>query len=212
VLAGLGLEAETLIHTAYWMGLARNVLDDAARILAEACTRVEAGDVLIARRAFGLAQVETQYRLLAHALRWVGTAPYRPRETALTGVHAAISQRKTVTLAGCVVSGDKTSVRIAREHNAVRDLSCSTDQIWDNRWRMTGPDLPGAEIRSLGEAGLRLCPDWRMTGMPRMSLLSSPAVWERERLVAAPLAGKTEGWAAEAVKGAEDFFTSLIVH
>ncbi len=212
VLRPLGLEPETLIRTAHWMGEARGVLDDAALDLAQRAVRINGGDVAIERTAFLRARNETQFRLLAHALRWVSGAAYRPRVTALTEALAALSGQGQVTLAGCILSAKADELRITREYNAVRDLSCATNGIWDNRWRLTGPHAASLSIRALGEAGLRLCTDWRATEMPRMSLLVSPAVWEGERLVAAPLAGNADGWTAEPAKCPDDFFTSLILH
>jgi tRNA(Ile)-lysidine synthase len=53
----------------------------------------------------------------------------------------------------------------------------------------------GAVVRALGEKGLAACPDWRAAGMPRASLLATPAVWRGDALVAAPLAGMGAGWA-----------------
>lgn len=212
VLGPLGLEPETLIQTAHWMGRARDVLDDAALDLARRAVRIEAGDVSIERTAFVLARNETQNRLLSHSVRWVSGGAYRPRIAALTDALVALLGRRQTTLAGCILFGRAGEFRVTRELNAVRDLSCPTDAIWDGRWRLTGPHAPGLTVRALGEAGLRVCPDWRATRMPRVSLLSSPAVWEGERLVAAPLAGNPNGWAADLAEGPEDFFTSLIVH
>ena len=97
-------------------------------------------------------------------------------------------------------------MRITREFNAVRDLTCSTETVWDDRWRLDGPHESGLEIRALGEAGLRDCADWRIVGIPRMSLLASPSVWRGNALISAPLAGFENGWQA-GLK--EDFVTHL---
>ena len=65
-----------------------------------------------------------------------------------------------------------------------------------------GPEAGGAEaggamtVGALGEAGLAVCRDWRGTGLPRGSLLASPAVWQAGRLIAAPVAGFAAGWQA----------------
>jgi tRNA(Ile)-lysidine synthase len=60
---------------------------------------------------------------------------------------------------------------------------------WDGRWEWTGggggSDL---SIGALGPAGLARCGDWRARGLRREALLSTPALWRGEVLVAAPLA------------------------
>jgi tRNA(Ile)-lysidine synthase len=59
---------------------------------------------------------------------------------------------------------------------------------------------PRGEVRALGTEGLRACPDWRATGLPREVLVVTPAVWRGNLLVAAPLAGLSGGWRAETVR------------
>ncbi|MDP3860437.1 MAG: tRNA(Ile)-lysidine synthetase, partial [Phaeovulum sp.] len=71
---------------------------------------------------------------------------------------------------------------------------------------------PGCEVRALGEAGLRLCPDWRASGRPRAALAADPALWRGPDLVAAPLAGFANGWRAEPARNGDDFLASLFVH
>ncbi|MDJ0827307.1 MAG: tRNA(Ile)-lysidine synthetase, partial [Rhodobacter sp.] len=78
--------------------------------------------------------------------------------------------------------------------------------------QMTGPQALDLQVRALGEIGLRNCPDWRDTGMPRVSLLASPAIWRDNELIAAPLAGFPNGWRAELAQSAADFAQSLISH
>jgi len=102
------------------------------------------------------------------------------------------------------------TVRIAREHAAVAGLVTATDQSWDTRWTVDGPHRPDLDIRALGEA-LSECPDWRATSMPRSSLLASPAVWQGNKLIAAPVAGFSNGWNANSPDLA-DFQARLITH
>ena len=90
---------------------------------------------------------------------------------------------------------------------AVAALRVPAGERWD-RWDLTGPAAPGLEIAALGDEGLLQCPHWRETGLPRASLLASPAVWHGEALIAAPLAGLENGWKARIDCGA--FAESLI--
>jgi len=53
---------------------------------------------------------------------------------------------------------------------------------------------------------------WRTTGLPRASLLASPALWRGGDLVAAPLAGRPDGWQAETVGGGQAFHLSVLSH
>jgi tRNA(Ile)-lysidine synthase len=94
------------------------------------------------------------------------------------------------------MSRTQEATRFTREWNAVKTLRRPTDKIWDGRWQLEGPHEDGLEIAALGEDGLQHCPDWRDTGLPRPSLLSSPAIWEGSALIAAPLAGLSNGWTA----------------
>jgi tRNA(Ile)-lysidine synthase len=61
--------------------------------------------------------------------------------------------------------------------------------------------MPDVQIAALGAEGLRQCPNWRETGLPRASLLAAPAVWQGETLIAAPLAGQENGWKAQIACG-----------
>jgi len=98
--------------------------------------------------------------------------------------------------------------RITREHNAVRNLTCPTDRIWDKRWQITGPHAPDLHIGALGN-GVNDCPQWRDTGLPRTSLVATPAIWQDDTLIAAPVAGLQNGWTAQIVA---DFHSSLLTH
>ena len=88
------------------------------------------------------------------------------------------------------------TVRITREFKAVERLTGRTDTPWDTRWHLDGPHADDLEIRPLGEA-VKDTP-WRETGLPRTSLMASPAVWRGNELISAPVAGLSGGWIAEA--------------
>ncbi|MFC2966488.1 tRNA lysidine(34) synthetase TilS [Acidimangrovimonas pyrenivorans] len=200
-LAPLGIDAEGLAETAARLAMARRALEEVTLRIARDGARVEAGDVVFDRAALDEAPQEIRLRLIAHALRWIVSADYRPRLAPLAEAVAAALAGGRRTLAGCLISGTADSVRISREYRAVRDSRCPTDRLWDRRWALSGPDsggIPeGLELRALGEDGLAACPDWRQTGLPRDSLLATPAVWRGAELVAAPLAGRPGDWTAE---------------
>jgi len=76
---------------------------------------------------------------------------------------------------------------------------------------LSGPGGAGLELRALGD-GLSACPDWRARGLPRLALMATPAVWQGDRLVSAPLAGLAAGYWAEIDQSRSDFAASLFSH
>ena len=104
-------------------------------------------------------------------------------------------------------------IRISREPKAVAGATSKAGEIWDGRWRITGPEPEaGVEIRALGETALIGLGDRRTTDLPRTSLIASPSVWKNNELLAAPLAGWPNGWSAELEKGANHFYSSILSH
>jgi tRNA(Ile)-lysidine synthase len=206
----LGIDAVVLFDVSQNMRAASNALGHFAWQFALDHARVVEGDVIFDRARLNRLPPELHRRLLAGALKWVASAEYPPRRDALIDVEAACYLPKNATLHGCRILVSDMTVRVVREHAAVASLRCATDQIWDNRWLLEGPNGPDLEIRALGDAVMS-CPDWRDTGMPRASLLASPAVFRGETLVAAPVAGLTEGWTAK-TRDLADFGSALIAH
>jgi len=210
-LAPLGIAAETLAETAGRMRLARQALARMAHDLARAAVWIQAGDVIFDRETFAAGAEETRLRLLAHALCWVARADYRPRLVALKGALAAAERGERTTLHGCLILPRKATLRVAREPAAVGP-EVPAPGLWDGRWRVSGPDGAGLTVRALGPAGLERLPGWRASGLPRATALALPAIWRGPDLVAVPHLDAAHGWGAELHHGAEDFFTSLIVH
>lgn len=206
VLARLGLTVGRLTATAERQALARDALEDLANRIARTVGRIEAGEVLLSS-ALAEAPRETQLRLLARAIGWVTGADYRPRLAALA---AALDAPRRATLAGVVVTRGKAGLRVGRELRACGP-AVAPGQVWDNRWIVAGPD-PRAEIRALGPEGLAQMPRWREAGLPRATLLASPAVWLDGRLLAAPLARPEAEWRANPVRDPLSFFAGRFAH
>ncbi|MEM8632957.1 MAG: tRNA lysidine(34) synthetase TilS [Pseudomonadota bacterium] len=209
-LSGVGIDAEGLAATAARMARARAALEAQTAQLARAAARLDGGDVLLNWPALAGASDEIRNRLVFHALWWVVGADYRPRAQALNVVLKAMAEGRSVTLQGCIVTKHGVERRFAREFNAVRDTVSTTGEVWDGRWHLVGPGGPVLEVRPLGETGLRACPDWRDSGLPRASALATPAVWDGARLVAAPLAGFSNGWQAIDQRARTDFASAAI--
>jgi tRNA(Ile)-lysidine synthase len=179
---------------------------------AQAIGRVEAGDVVLARPGFLAEPDEVRRRLLVAALWLVAGPGYPPRAAALAGLEAAIRDGRDRTLAGCRILSGAAELRVIREARALGGTEAPTEGLWDGRWRLEGPHRTGLRVRALGPGGLKLCPAWRDTGLPRPTLLVSPAVWDGDRLEAAPLAGKAGQWAAELAKDRRSLASFILSH
>lgn len=208
----LGLGAETLSEVAGNLSMAREALDWYAFLSARDIARVDAGDVVICLRRFRTLPEEIARRILVRALTWINGAEYPPRRAAIRDLLASVKARRASTLGGCQITRQGGDFRISREFQAVRRKTAQPDQLWDGRWRVHGGDPRGVEIRALGKRGLNQCENWRQTERPHSALMATPAVWKGSELVAAPLAGRPEGWQAELVGGGEEFFASLLSH
>lgn len=204
-LAPLGLSPERLVRLADHAAAARRVL---TRVAAERAADVtqDRGDLRIPAELLDLSD-DTSRRIVSAAVQWVAGAPYRPPWEALTAALAS-ARTRPATLAGCLLSPDAGGVRIAREPGATQGPVPAGD-LWDGRWHLSPPEGTGAEglhIARLGEA-VAQCPDWRGTGLPRASLMASPAVWDGCDLVAAPLADFGD-WRARIVADFTGFLES----
>lgn len=196
-LAALGISSERLATTADAMARARRALETATATLARsAVTPGPAGDATLDPAAFMAAPEEIRLRLLAGTLAWVGGAIWRPRLASLAAIEAAIamgSLRGGMTLHGCVLRPHAGRIAIRREPARVAAPIPAGTAPWDGRWQLVGPPPePGLTLGALGRAGLDECPDWRATGIPRETLITSPALWRGTRLVEAPFARGTD--------------------
>ncbi len=192
-----GLDVATLAKTARQMARAKVALDQRVKRATQAVTTVgiaEAGYVAFDRDALATVEEETRLRIVANALTAIGGNPYRPRLSALESAVDQILSGGATTLHGCVMQAANDQILICREVKAIGP-DCATDHIWDGRWAMSGPHAPELRISAIKDA-LSQCPEWRETGHPRAALMASPAIWQDERLIAAPLAGLNAGWTA----------------
>jgi len=206
----LGLTRKRLLQTVNHMQAAHISLQSAAHQFAKQHIRQDAGDLLIGPEALDLEKADAPRRVMAAAFAWVGSRTYRPRFEQLLETVAQARKGATVTLGGCIISpAEGGTVRLMREVAATKPVIRASDSVakgvfWDQRWFLEGPLSDDLQFRALGE-GIRDCPHWRDSGMPRTSLLASPSVWIQGTLIAAPLAGLSNGWAARIVA---DFHSS----
>jgi tRNA(Ile)-lysidine synthase len=214
LLAPLGLTAEHLGQVAFNMARARDALDWQTFLEARKMAQVSAGAVVIDWRGYRTLPDEIARRMLVNALQWVSGAEYPPRRRAVFGVIDALKRAPTATLEGCMLRRVDDRLWIFREFHAVRETRSTPPALWDGRWLLEGAGhgAENIECAALGEEGLQACPDWRATGLPRDLLLASPALWSGENLVAAPIAGRKNGWSARIAKGDDAFFAALLSH
>ena len=215
-LADLGIDAAGLSIVAAQLAKVRAALDWETFIAARDIACIDAGAVVICERRMRILPEEIQRRLLVHAVNWISGQVYPARRAAVTNMLQGLRRGQAGTADGVHARRVGGQIWIFRELNAVREEQSKPGDLWDKRWRFSSPD-PGNDcqdlrVRVLGKEGLAQCPEWRVSGRPHAVLLSTPAVWRGDTVVAAPLAGRSQKWHAEVDGGKETFFTSLLTH
>jgi tRNA(Ile)-lysidine synthase len=223
-LAKLGLTMDRLVATAAHMERARISLSQAATDYAKTYVISEGPDLLMPLHALQLDSSDTEGRVLSAAIGWISGAPYRPRYKALCDAASAVLAGQTRTLHGVKLVPEGDYVRLFREFSAcegpVFDIGSDQEVVWDTRWRVSyeNPVLPFDEtsfdwptkltIRALGDAVSEV-KTWRQSGLLRASLIATPAIFDGDRLISAPIAGFSNGFSAQYVA---DFHRSLHTH
>lgn len=200
-MADAGVGAAEIAALAGRMADVRDALDGAVAEAAARIARLDRGDVILEAGTLAALPVEIRRRLMRAAVMWIGSAEYGPRGAELERFIAAALDGRAATLGGCRMTPGHGRLRITRELRAVAGAEVAVDQVWDGRWRLTGPEMgldsSGLTIRALGLEGLARLEGAEGAVVPRLSLMVSPAVWRGEVLVAAPLAGMAHGWQAD---------------
>ena len=198
------------------MAQARTALDLQTFLAAREIADVDAGTVVINDRKFRILPDEIQRRLLVHAINWISKETYPARHAAVTSVMMALRDGQAATVNGCHARRIGLDIWIFREYNAVKDAVALPDQLWDAKWQLAPVDQKKTDcallIRALGKTGIEQCPNWKASGRPHVVLLSTPAVWDGDVVVAAPLAGCGDKWHADVIGGKETFFAGLLTH
>lgn len=185
VLEAEGIGRATLAGTADRMRRAAEALAARAADVASRTARVDHGDVVFDRDLLARVEPDTRLRLLAAALQFVASAPYRPRLAQLETATDRVLSGGAATLAGCRIAPEGAALRVFREHAAVADLTVPAGSPWDRRWRHLAPQAKGLQVRALGADGLAQAADAvRAMAVPRAALEAAPALWDGPRLVA----------------------------
>jgi tRNA(Ile)-lysidine synthase len=129
--------------------------------------------------------------LLAAALQWVGGAEYRPRAAPLEALLDRALAGGGGTLHGAQIEVTRGHIEVFREYAKVAEieLPAGPEQLWDGRWRVTGPDIDGLTVRALGDAGWAQLPDPRPDGPRHAIARALPAVFDGATLVGCPSFG-----------------------
>lgn len=216
VLEGLGITASVLSDVSVHMTDARKALEWQTFLAAREIACVDAGAVVIDARKFRILPEEIQRRLLVCAVNWISGEVYTARRAAIGTVMSSLRKGQAATADGVHIRSVNGRIWVFRELNAVRDAQSGPEGLWDDRWRVSPGEAKvhdtDLEVRALGEEGLLQCPDWRASGRPHEVLLSTPAVWKGDTVVAAPLAGLHQKWHADIDGGGETFFAALLTH
>ena len=208
----IGITVGNLSRVAENLAQAREALAQYAQESARRHVQVVDGDLCIDRDGVSLLPEEIRRRFVVAAVAWIAGKEYPPRQTAVDQALGALTTGQTFALGGCLMVPDGNKTWICRELNAVASETACQGAIWERRWILTGPNTFGAEIRPLGEDGILQLKHWRTVAKPRPVVLSTPAVWVDETVLAAPLAGFANGWRAEVPSDRPDFFAAILSH
>ncbi len=192
-LARHGFDAGRLAGTARRLGRAADALDWCCeRLVFERCAVSDAGEVSGPIDAILGVPEEIGDRALARMLTAVGGAAYTPDLVRVQAVRRALAAPAPAgtaarTLHGAVVTVADGRFRIAREWGRaglpVHPVHSGTAVIWDRRFRVTVPELPGQhDVAALGAAAAAFACD----GVGRSALRTLPALYSEDRLVAVP--------------------------
>ena len=190
-LAPLGLSSDRLARVARQLAGAQAALREVVRAAAARHAEERAGALFLDAQALAQEPAEVQRRLIQAAVQWFSGEAQPPRAEALARFAEAVHSGRAATLAGVLLRHWRGRAVLCREA-ARLGPPVRPGEIWDRRWKIETPPIPG-QIRALGADGLRHLPDWRSLDLPRAVLIATPALWQGDALIAAPLAGHSQG-------------------
>ncbi|PIB24024.1 tRNA lysidine(34) synthetase TilS [Amylibacter kogurei] len=209
-----GLSTHGIMTTANNMKRARHYLENAlSNAASDICQVTGAGSILIDKAKFCVLDAELRLRLVAHCLKQISGGIYPPRLNALEMVVGRLLSGQSASLNGCLLRlrVDKM-IEISREPNAMSSQQGITN-LFDNVWEITSAQKSSDVIVApLGETGISQVTDWRELGFSRYALMATPAIWRKEELIAAPIAGMCNGYTCRLTWGYHEFLTSILTH
>ena len=204
-----GLDIAALARAASHMGEARDALAHYAAHAARDAV-IRNGSLTLPRRPFIEAPPEIRRRLIVAACRWITGADYPPRRNTVLHALGAIATSHRATLDGALIDPAGDRIRLFRETAAALRAPDVRGGVWDNRWTITGLK-PGQRVAALGTGEVARV-KWRLAGLTRDEAAATPAIWEGDRLVAAPLVRATALYDLRPLRGAADFRRLVMAH
>jgi len=195
LLEPLGIDADKIGRSLSHLQWAKRALDTVLRKAFETHVIEVAGALRIDRAGFDDLPHELQRQMLLAGIAWLSGNRLPPRHDKQLNLLYAARDLRVVTLQGCRLRHQPGHLLLAREPRAANGTG-PVGTLWDHRWLVEGP--PG-DVRALGPKGLPQVKSWRTLGIPRDALLVTPAVWDGDTLLAAPVAGMENGWKARIV-------------
>jgi len=213
-LAELGLTSERLAATASGLQPARTVLEQVTQEAAhECCEPTKFGTVTIDLNRLQSYPIDIQYRVLSYSMGWVTGAAYRPRFSALKSIYGQLKQEKSQTLAGCYIKIGADKHLIVMREVASMATEVLKNGYFDGRWLISANEnLKGVDIRPLGEKGLMQLKDWKNFDIMRDVLQQTPAAWQDDAVISAPLAGFTGPVEILLKIDTDQFFQGIVSH
>jgi len=203
------------------MDKAKEVLNDVAREAGEQYLRLrEWGDIEVDKKLFEVTKHETYLRLLAHIIKSISGNIYRTRFSELNQFALALIEPtfKARTIGGVIArSLDEKTIVLRREPRApifVKDAPAK-NFIWDGRWAISlvKNKLGVSEkIGPLGTFGLSQIRGNAPANIPTEGLISLPALFCEEKVVASPLLNFGEGFGCSLAYTKFDLINSLVTH
>lgn len=208
-ITAMGLDVTALARAANHIGEARDALCHYAS-LASKDAIISRGRLILSRQPFANAPQEIRRRLIVASCRWVTGADYPPRRNTILHALHAINAGSRVTLDGALIEPSADGIRIAREPAAALRAPDARHEVWDNRWKINGLSS-GQRVAALGTSAL-IQAKWRQSGLPRDEAAASPAVWQGDQLIAAPLLRPHPSVEISPLRDAADFRRMVMAH
>lgn len=206
---GLGLDVPALARAAAHIGEARDALSHYAALAARDAV-IGRGRIVLPRQSFTTSPPEIRRRLVVAACRWITGADYPPRRAATMHGLQAIASGHRVTLDGTLIEPAAGEIRFIREPAAALRAGNADDQVWDNRWKISGLS-DGQHVAALGLDNLSRA-KWRQSGLPREEAAASPAIWKGADLIATPLLRPCPPIEIRPLRDAADFRRMVMAH
>ncbi len=194
-LAPLGIDVRKVGTAQSHLTWAKWALDEMLETAVRSHVQETAGALRLDRAGFDALPHDLQRQMLMAGIAWLSGNPVPPRMGKQITLMFAARESRDATLLGCRLRSGPDYLLLTREPKAASGV-VPVGTLWDHRWRVTGPL---GEVRALGPKGLPQVPNWRALNIPREALLVTPAVWDGDTLLAAPVAGMQNGWKARIV-------------